>query len=215
MLKALASLAEQNLVVRRNGPAGRRRVAMLETIRESALERLEASGEVHAASQAHAAYYAAVAVHAIRELEWKTDDAFLERLDQEYANIRAALLWTTHSRSLETGLTIAGNLWRFWDMRGNGQEGLSWIENLLDRTAGGSVDPAVRGEALLAAGSLARSLGLFDLAGKRYEEAAAIFSRLGDPLGIENAVNGMRAMSGSQGAYRPVDTVSKVPSLLH
>ncbi len=104
------------------------------------------------------------------------DDLWLQRLDQEHANILAVLVRARHGQDIETGLRLASNLWRFWHMRGEGQEGLSWIEDLLDRAEEDAVAPAVRGHAHYGAGSLACSIGSFDLAVKHYEEAEAILS---------------------------------------
>ncbi len=82
VLPSLASLTEQNLVLSRIDPPGCPRIGMLEIVRESGLERLEAHGEAGPAWRAHAEYYADLAQCADGELRAAPDDVWLQRLDQ-------------------------------------------------------------------------------------------------------------------------------------
>jgi predicted ATPase len=66
---------------------------MLETIREYGLECLGASGETATMRRAHAHYYLDLAQDAQAYLEGREQAGWLERLEQESANLRAALLW--------------------------------------------------------------------------------------------------------------------------
>lgn len=84
---------------------------MLETIREYALERLEASDEAETLRGRHAAYYLALAE---RTPPGKTAAA----LQREHANLRAALRWAKASRQIDLSLGLSAALWRFWHARG-------------------------------------------------------------------------------------------------
>ena len=91
---------------------------MLETIREYALERLAERGDGEAVRRRHATSTCACrgaepALLGPQQLRW------LERLDAERDNIRAALTWATENGDAEIGLRTARALWRFWQLRGS------------------------------------------------------------------------------------------------
>src|SRR5262249_37589759 len=93
------------------------RVGMLETIREYAWERLRAAGEERAAQHMHAHYFLALAERAEPELERANQASWLAQLEQDHANLRAALQWAREQKAIATGLRLAGALWRFWYQR--------------------------------------------------------------------------------------------------
>src|SRR5205807_2244105 len=93
MLDTIASLIDKSLLQQAEQDDGEPRFMMLETIREYGLERLNANGEKEAIREAHAEYYLAFAQRAEPELAGSQQAVWLERLDQEYDNLRAALSW--------------------------------------------------------------------------------------------------------------------------
>src|SRR5262249_14288899 len=88
----LASLVDKSLL-RQEQISGEPRLTMLETIREFLIDRLEASGEVDLIRRRHAVYVVALAETADRSLLGPQQVAWLNRLDREHDNIRAALTW--------------------------------------------------------------------------------------------------------------------------
>jgi predicted ATPase len=145
-LEGVASLVDQSLLQMRTSLSGEVRVAMLETIREYALEQLQASGETAAVQHRHAAYFLGLAEEALPHMYDADRDEWLVRLEDDEANLRAALAWTTENqRELsgggvpeqagsmvrETGLRLAGVLSYYWYMSGKLQEGRSWLERVL------------------------------------------------------------------------------------
>jgi predicted ATPase/DNA-binding XRE family transcriptional regulator len=90
---AIASLIDQSLVQVEVGAMGERRIGMLELMREYATERLEASGEVDIARNAHASYAIDLVAVAREEMEGPGRRAAHERVKQELGNVRAALTW--------------------------------------------------------------------------------------------------------------------------
>lgn len=93
VLDEVASLANKNLLRRVEQTDDEPRFAMLKTIREYALEHLSESGEETSIRHAHADYYLALARRAEPELTGSRQAAWLDRLETEYGNLRAALSW--------------------------------------------------------------------------------------------------------------------------
>jgi predicted ATPase/class 3 adenylate cyclase len=183
VLDLLASLAEKSLLRRAEGPDGEPRVSLLETIREYALEQLEASGEGEQSRGAHARYFGALGEEAAPQLSGPHQALWLSRLEAEHDNLRAALRWSLGSGSdVETGVALAGRLAPFWEVRGHLSEGRRWLEQAL-AVAGAAPEP-LRLRALSAAGGLARAQGDMRRAGECWEEALGLARRLGDEARI-------------------------------
>src|SRR5438874_3315855 len=92
ILDGVSSLIDKSLL-RQIEQEDEPRIVMLETIREYALEMLEDNGEERFIRHAHAVYYMTLAEEAERELVGPQQAAWLERLEQEHDNLRAALDW--------------------------------------------------------------------------------------------------------------------------
>jgi predicted ATPase/RsiW-degrading membrane proteinase PrsW (M82 family) len=177
-LGGVGSLAEKSLVRRAVGGDGESRVEMLETIREYARERLDERAEADRIALRHAEYCVALAERAEPALTSPDQGAWLQRLGEENANIRAALAWSRRAGELELGLRLAGALVRFWSARGLMAEGRRWLAEAL--AAGGDVAPSVRAKAYFAAGYAALGLGDFADARARFETCLALARDLGD-----------------------------------
>src|SRR5579864_7508647 len=94
VLDGMASLIDKSLLQQTEQDGEEPRPVMLETIREYGLETLLASGEMESTRQAHAEYYLRLSERAELELGGPQQAAWLERLEQEHDNLRAALSWT-------------------------------------------------------------------------------------------------------------------------
>ena len=150
------------------------RFVMLETIREYARERLEVSGEAEEIRRMHAEYFLALAEQGASEQQGPEETVWLERLDLEHDNMRAALSWMLESEEAEPGLRLSGALWRFWWMRGNYIEGRRWLEEALAKDGRPS---AARAKALEAVGWLADDQGDIDRAVAAAEEGLSLSAR--------------------------------------
>lgn len=153
----LISLAEKSLLRRREDPDGAPRLWMLETVRAFAVERATADGVAGDAADRHAEHFFALAEHAAPYLHGRDERQWLDRLESEHANLRAAL---DHLSGHEPGqaLRLAGGLVWFWELRGFRIEARDRLTQLLGSTRH---DEPGRGRALVAAGRLASRAGAF------------------------------------------------------
>ena len=175
-LDVLTSLVDKSLVRQLDG-----RFSMLETIREYAAEQLESSGEAAAVHRRHAAHFLALAEEADDRLwhdgipvEW------LDRLEAEHDNLRAALDRLEAAADAPLALRFVGVLWRFWNARGHLVEGR---RRILHALAADERPTAARARALLGASSAAARSGDPVVARSWAEQALALNRALGDPMG--------------------------------
>jgi predicted ATPase len=200
VLDGLASLVDKSLIQQEEGVDGEPRFTMLVTIHQYAAERLEESGEAEALRRRHAEYFLALAEEAEPELTGPEQAAWLERLEEEHDNLRAALRWAEESGEAETGLRLGGALWRFWDVRGHYSEGRERLAALL-ALSGASGRMAARAKALNGAGNLAWSQSDYAAARSLHEEGLTIRRELGDKRDIALSLNSLGIVARRQGDY--------------
>ena len=196
VLDHLGTLVEQSLVVVQPPKAGgETRYRMLEPVRQYALEKLEESGETGMVSRSHAAFFLALAERAHPELLGERQVEWLERLEQEYGNLRAAMSWALDADDGATGVRMGWTLWYFWWARSYHREGRRWMEEVLKS----ALPPALRGRALVVAGTLAYGHGDYERCEGYSEEGLEVSRQVGDELGAAWARVGLglSAMSGS------------------
>ena len=172
VLDAVSELVEQSLM-RQLELAGEPRFRMLVTIREYALERLDESGEHDELCRRHCAAYIELAERAALELQGADQKRWHDRLETEHDNFRAALEYAVVGRHVAEATQLVFALWRFWQVRGHLQEGVTWAERLL---ALPSPSAAVRLRALEAAGGLSYWMADKPRTERFYSEAYALAS---------------------------------------
>jgi predicted ATPase/class 3 adenylate cyclase len=128
VLDGLGSLVDKSLIRASGTIAGR--FTMLETIHDFVVEKLQESDEVAELRLAHAQYFQAMAQQAEQHLIGEDQKEWLDRLDTEHDNFRAALAWSIHEAP-ELASKTATALWRFWDVRGHITEGRQWLHRVL------------------------------------------------------------------------------------
>jgi predicted ATPase/class 3 adenylate cyclase len=181
VLDGLAALVDNSLVTRTETLDGRVRFRTLETIREYGRERLDESPEGEEVRRRHAWHFVAMAEAAEPEL-LTARSPWLDRLEEEHDNVRAALRWSIDSGEAEVGLRIVGALWRFWQVGNHLAEGRRWAEEVL-RMPAAQERTAARAKALGADGSLAYFTSERARVRQSYEESLAIYGELGDRRG--------------------------------
>ena len=203
------SLADKSLVRVETDGGDEPRVAMLETIREYAWQRLVAHGEAAETRRRHAVYFLALAEQAEPELRGPQQATWLARLEREHDNLRAALRWARESGETEQGLRLAATLWRFWQGRGHLREAHDWLEAFLarDDDTSRNAPPAIRAKALNAAGAAAYRYGDHARAAIRFEESLALRRIGGDKRGIANALNNLGLVAYEQGDHARAHTL--------
>jgi predicted ATPase/class 3 adenylate cyclase len=132
VLDALGSLVDKSLLRRTTDSDGEPRFTMLETIREYALEMLHGSGEAEEARRLHALYYAEEAERL--DLASRTGDrpSCHARLDDDYANLSAAIDFARENRDGDLMLRLVTALWGFWSTRGYVAEGRRALEDAFE-----------------------------------------------------------------------------------
>jgi predicted ATPase len=189
VLNVFSTLVEHSLIVSRAPSGDAPRFIMLETIREYALEQLVEYGEASAVRQAHAAAFLDLAERAEPELRGQDQVAWLDHLEAELPNLRAALEWALQMHDRERALRLGRALWWFWYVRGYSSEGCRWLDRVLDAalplldaaTSKHAIGPqltATIATALLAAGHLALFQGDFVVARERLGASVAIWREL-------------------------------------
>jgi len=198
LLDAMASMVDKSLAQQVEQAKGESRFAMLETIREYALEKLEASGEETLTKRAHAAYCLVLAEEEATEQIGAEGAEWLERFASEHDNFRAALEWLTETGDAEWGLRLGTALFRYWEIREYLAEGRDSMGRLL-KLAGAATPTKLRMRALFAAGVLAGEQGDYASAEALINESQDIAHELGDKTGIAVSLNALAVFARDRG----------------
>ncbi len=198
VLAAVTSLVDKNLLrsgSRDNAP----RFHMLETIREFALEQRVVDEDMQDITASHAEHYLDVVERAAPDLQGGRQLATLDRLENDYPNLRAALS-SLHERGDSVRLLrLAIPLWTFWLSRGFIGEGLEWLHRSI--TLASDAHPALRAEALTAAAHLAHWQGDKDLAISFGERAVTVWESLRQRAGIASGLLFLGISYEGEGRY--------------
>jgi tetratricopeptide (TPR) repeat protein len=201
-------LVDKNLVVYEEDERGQGRYRLLETVRQYAGDRLMESGGGEARRTRHRDHFLALAEEAEPKLRGPEQGRWLNTLESEHDNLRAALEWCLDEEDEEegaqAGLRLSGALWWFWETRGHLSEGRQRCAAALARpgsAAAAQEHTTARAEALRGAGGLAYRQGDYASAQALLEEALAIFREIGDKAGIANSLGNLGIVAREQGDY--------------
>lgn len=178
----ITSLLDKSLLQIIHQEGKESRLYLLETIREYAAECLEASGEQAMTHLAHAHYYLRLAEEAESNLRGPQQAEWVERLNREYANLRAALQWCLDHQEPLLALRLATALAEFWLLHGPVSEGHVFLEHALAQGEGAPTRLLARATGAL--GWLVCAKGDFDQAERWCEQSLSLFSHLGEPREI-------------------------------
>jgi tetratricopeptide (TPR) repeat protein len=181
--KSLALLEERE--------EGEWRYRLLEPVRQYASEQLQVAGEEAAVRGRHLAWAVALAEEAEPQLTGPEQGDWLERLEAEHDNLRAALAWSLGDGDAELGLQLAGALWRYWEVRGHLREGRRWLGEALSQGNAAIMPATLRARALTGAGNLAFWQGDYTEARALHEESLTLRRKLGDKQGIAASLAGL------------------------
>jgi non-specific serine/threonine protein kinase len=172
VLDLLSELVEKSLALCEEHEGSGLRYRMLEPVKQYAREKLEEAGEAETVRHRHADYFLALAERARPELRGPEDRKWLEKLEREHDNMRAALSFALESGEVELALRLSGALGTFWHMRSHSDEGRKWLEAALARDDGAPA--VVRVKALEALYWLAHDRWDHDRAGAIAREATEL-----------------------------------------
>jgi len=198
LLDGMTSMLNKSLVLQAPPANGEARFAMLETIREYALEKLAVNGEESATKRAHAAYCLVLAEESPEQQTGTHAAEQMERFVTEHGNFRAALEWLTDTGDAEWGLRLGAALFRFWETREYLTEGRARLGKLL-KLPRAAAPTKFRARALFAAGVLAGAQGDYAAADALVGESLAIARRLDDGQGIAVSLNARAVLAQDRG----------------
>ena len=198
VMERVTELVEKSLLEPADTGGAVPRFRMLDTVKEYALEQLAASGEEEVVKRRHADYYLHLAETAERHLLRPERGVWLERLDRTHENLRAALTWSSENAAIGTGLRLAGALTWYWYLRGNLQEGRTFLERFLVQN--GQTDSSVaRGKALYGASLLTLTQGDIEMASHEAKESVSLFRGQADLYWLALALARLGDIQVSQG----------------
>jgi len=192
----LQSLLDKSLLKRRDD-LDEPRFWMLETIREYGLERLAADEPGAAAlRERHAAYFLDLAEESRDPLRGPDQVRWLDRLEAERPNVRAALEHYIAVRDVEPAIRLAGAYANFWYRRSLYAEGRQWLEATL--ALGGEPSPA-RVRASNGLGNCCIEQGDLDAAQTAYEAALTDARDVGDDELTASSLNNLGTLAWDRG----------------
>ncbi|MGA8036036.1 MAG: protein kinase [Candidatus Acidiferrales bacterium] len=206
LLDGMASLVNKSLVQQQEQGSDDTRFVMLETIREYAREKLQASAEADVTRRAHAAYCLVLAEEDVAEQNAGDGPGWLERFAAEHDNFRAALEWLIETGNAEWGLRLGAGLFRFWESRDYLAEGRDWLGKLL-ALPGAAAPTKPRLRALFAAGVLATEQGDYRAADTQLGESLGVAHQLHDKQGVAVALNALAVVARDQGSLPVADSL--------
>lgn len=194
---SVSALIDHSLLYRTKQDGVEPRLAMLETVREYALDRLAQHGETEDLRRAHARYYLALAEEIAPHLQRGGHQRpWMRRLDEEHENLGAALGHLIKRREARLAVRLSGALWWYWVNRGAYSEGSAWLTAALGLPDNGPCTPA-RARALLGAGELALRQRRFQAASSLLEASVSGYRELGEQRGLAQALLNLGLAVGS------------------
>ena len=194
VLDLLSSLVEHSLI-RQSEIEGEPRFRMLVLIREYAMEQLARNGESDEIARRHAEAYLALAEEARPQLQGPEQKRWLDRLELEHDNIRAALETMISRGMAEQACRALSALWRFWQIRGHLIEAENWSKRILALPTA-SIPPLTLMRAYEAAGGITYWQGKFEPTRISYEKTLELARAHGTDLDEANAAYNLSFVYG-------------------
>ncbi len=173
VLRLLKGLVDRSFVFFDENALPDPRYRLLEPVREVAVEKLLAAERESAVRDQHRDWFLSYAIHADSELQGTQQALWLDRVEADQDNFRAALKWSIDPK---TRLRLALALHRYWLRRGPAVEARAWLEGALAQAAG--IEERERARTLNILGILAWTQGEIESAKRFYEESLAIWKRM-------------------------------------
>jgi non-specific serine/threonine protein kinase len=189
VLEELTALVDESLLRQRETGEGEPRFSMLEIVREYALERLSGTEESDETRRRHLAYFVALAEEAEPQLARGDQVAWLARLEDEYDNIRGALVFAVETADSSSALRLVVGIRIFWQSHGHLAEGRQALASAI--AVAGDAPSELRAKAHNMAGILAGEQGAFDAARVSFEAALEDARAVGSTRTISRALSNL------------------------
>ena len=203
-LYLLAQLVDKSMV-QVEDRKGQRRYRLLETIRQYAREKLAEAGEEQRVRTRHRDWYLEFAERAERLLQGRDQKIWMEKLELEIDNIRAALEWCSKAGNEEEELRLAGALFFLWIVLGYFGEGRQLLRRALEHLKNAS-DP-VRAKALYTAAYIEFFFTDFMRMDRYGREILALSEKTGDKRSRVWALNCMGVAALNLGHEHEADAL--------
>ena len=198
VLDGMSSMVDKSLARQIEQADGEPRFVMLETISEYARGKIAESGEEAATRRSHAAYCLVLAEESGAEDTAENQAGWVDRLEIESQNFRAALEWLIETGHAEWGLRLGVALFRFWERRERLTEARDWLAKLL-KMPGAAAPSSLRVRALFSAGVLASEQRDYPVAMEFLTKSVELARQLQDPRTLAVSLNALAVVSREQG----------------
>lgn len=198
VLDLLSHLVDKSLVVAKVGVDEETPYRLLLTVRHYGHDRLLEAGEMEEVRNRHCDWFLGLAREAEAQLQGARQGDWFNLLEADHDNLRSALEWSL-AGAPESGLRMAGALWRFWFVRGYFTEGRHWLAKAL--TLGRPAPTAERAGALQGMGVLSLNQGDYPAARSCLEEGLEIWREIGDERGMAAALNTLGNLAWRHSEY--------------
>jgi predicted ATPase len=206
LFETLASLADQSLLSTVASAGDREpRFMMLETIREFALQLVSEHGELETAKRLHAEYFLRLSELADARFATQPTIEWLQSLQLEYENIRAALQYFIDgANDIARGARLVAALGRYWFERGLFHEGREWLERI--RRAAPAAESATDAKILLYLAFVANYESDYKAGAAAAQHALDAYTKSGDHIGVAQARNALGIAAMYTGRYDEAET---------
>ena len=178
----VSALHDKSLLRRDDAAFAGLRITMLETIREYGQELLDASSEAADMQRRHAQFFVELAEGGTEPFAGPGQQQWLDTLERDVGNIRAAIQWAIDSHEIELGLRLVVALTPFWVFRSHLREARQLLAEMLELP--GDLPTPLRAAALGVAGYLAAWQSDYIAARAPAEQSLALYRELADIEGI-------------------------------
>jgi predicted ATPase/DNA-binding NarL/FixJ family response regulator len=206
VLELLSHLVDKSLVTAQE-QGGETRYRLLEMVRKYGGEKLDGAEEVTEVGRRHASFYVELAEEAEPELKGGRQVAWLERLETEHDNLRAAMRWLLNQGESEEATRLGWALWLFWGIRANFAEGRRSMEQALSAEGSAAMPASARAKALYVEAMMANYQGDHGSAESLAAESLRLFRELNDKLGSAYALSNAGFAANGQGQHRRAITL--------
>lgn len=204
-LPVLVALVRKALLTRvgSGADAAAARYEIHELLRQFVIQKLDANAaEPSRVALAHASYFLGLAETTTSKFASPDASIWLDGIEREHDNVRAALQWATETDATALGLRLAVALWPFWQRRCHLIEGRRWFDALLAASTADGVEPDLLAAAYVGAAWLAHDQDDFERADALFDASLHLDRAIGTTSRTVAVLAHRSVMARGQGRYR-------------